>query len=358
MFGVRVAQGAVPEAARLEPQPFSLASLDLLLLPAGELEQGLGAIGHEDVRLLELVRRVAAQPREDPPLLQQRVKDFLVPAAEVDAPLELVQGELQVSHLVVRARQVEGHARVVGRLDFFGLQDADVKVPPALLGFGVENASVHKAHRKGFARHDDVLSCVVRSEGRDLVDGVVVVPALQLSQRVLRRREHDLHLHRHVVRLPHHAHAFAAGVRAPVATLLFEAPGDRPQAPHVFKGKIGIWHERVGGASAVGLERVVPGRRKVDKRLFDQLTGNVREVSSHDVLRAVGRARVHDRPVVDVRRRGAHGLSHRACFVLDDHREPQRGAVCVVGQNSRRMLHGFPEAAVLAGASGLASCRR
>ena len=59
---------------------------------------------------------------------------------------------------------------------------------------------------------------------------------------------------------------------------------------------------------------------------------------------------------VDVRRRGADGLTHRACFVLDDHREPQRGAVCVVGQNSRRMLHGLPEAAVLAGERGLASC--
>ena len=258
------------------------------------------------------------------------MEHFFVPPAQVDAPLELGQGELVVAHLVVSARQIETHPRIVGPLDLFSLEDPNIEVAPALFGFRVEDFSVHKTHPEVLARDHDILSRVNTTQRRKFVDGIRVMPAIKLPQSMLRRREHHLHLQLHVCRLPNHPHALAADVGAPGAALLLEAPSDGSEAPHAFEREIGVGHESVGCARSVRLEAVVPGGRKVDKGFFDQLTGNGREVAPNHVLRAVCRPRVHDRPVVDVRCRGAHRLSHRAGFILDDHREPQRGAVGVI----------------------------
>ena len=335
MLGVRVPESAVLETACLEPQSFlfSVTGIDLPLFPRCKFVKGLRAVWDELVRFFEFRRRVAAHPHQDPSLVQKRVENLLVPPAQVDAPLELGQSELVVSHLVVSTRQIKRDARIVGPLELFSFQDPDVEVTPALFGFRVEDFPVHEAHPEILAGHHNVFASVIVTERRKLVDWVRVVPALALAQGVLRRGEHHLHLELHVCRLSNHAHALAADMCTPEAALLLEAPGDHPEAPHVFKSEVGVGHESVRGVSSMCPESVVPGRRKVHKGLFHELTWCRSEIAANHALCAICRSGIHDRPVVDVRCRRAHSLSDRGCFVLDDHREAQRGAVCVVRLN-------------------------
>ena len=170
MLGVRVPERAVLKATRLEPQqalflfflPNSTPTgVDLPLFPCRELIQGLRAVWDQFVGFSELRRRVASHPRQDPALFHQRVEDFFIPPAQVDAPLELGKSELVVAHLVVRTRQVKGHARIIWSFQFLGLEDPNIKVTPALFGFRVEDLPVHKLHPEILAGHDDVLSRMV-----------------------------------------------------------------------------------------------------------------------------------------------------------------------------------------------------
>ena len=269
-------------------------------------EERLGAVGHQlerrEVRLEHLGPR-ALHALLDQRDLVQRVPGLLAPSRHLRPPPVVAQRRLRVAGIAIALGQVEDVSRVVRLVDQRLLEAQRV----AAIGIRIAGA---RAVLVGDRADSLQLRLRPRLFARDVfVQDALVAPGKRVADELPARIGAATERHLHEVHV-----------------------GGEPRELEVrveCDDLVRVYDEHVVGASAGVLQGLGAVAGEVSPGTLDQLSRQVSELLSHDLLGAVGGAGVHDRPRVDQRAHRGEAPCDDRRLVLDDHVEAHRLAVAV-----------------------------